>query len=520
MGCLSLRLDLLDEVVISRRAASVGGQPSLDYLPGANLLGAVAAVLYRELSREDAWLLFHSGKLRFRNALPLSGEEPAWPLPLCWYRDAEASFLDGNGGLQADRVYNLMHCRDGELPLDLAGMPRRAAPMPEGYVALSGRYLRPRAVFRMKTAISLETGRLADHRAFGYQSLAEGQSFIAAIAHDEDVPERLMERLQVFFEERPILSFGRSRSAQYGRVECRPMPGASREPPAPPPVGDELSLWLLSDLAACDKHGFPTLAPEAEALGLPPAEPVPRKTFVRCRAYSPYNGFHRLYGSERQVIGQGSVLTYRLLGHLDSAARIELADRIGKGLGLYREAGLGHCVLAPALLATRHPEFGAASPVPVPAGLPVPPIPDHPVANWLLDAAENRSVRGGMRQWAGQAVGELDRLERNARRLNGLREDQPASPSRSRWGRVAEAARRANASVNGYQRLREELFTEVNLICQLHDQDWSRPTADSDGQALNYRDWLEAKMAERPDDAPSAIGLLAELAQRRLSGKH
>lgn len=521
MGSLSLDLELLDEVALSRRPASEGAQPGLDYLPGANLLGAVAGALYAALSREEAWTLFHSGTVRFGNGLPLGlGGELGWPMPLCWCREAEVSPLGEDGKLLSERVYNLMHCRDGELPYCLDGSARAGLPMPEGYVAASGSTFKPRLSFRSKASVSSQARRGVGRGCFGYESLAEGQRFVADITWDDTLPAPLETRLRAFFEARPILSFGRSRSAQYGRIRCRWAPGPSPLPASQALSRNELSLWLLSDLAACDPHGFATLAPEPEALGLPPGALLPRKTFVRRRAYSPYNGFHKLYGTERQVIAQGSVLTYRLDQALDADAYRMLEARVARGLGLYREAGLGRCALAPALLATRHPQFGPALPVaPAAKADPQPEAPGHPLARWLVGAAEHRSRQGSMRQWAGEAVGELELLERNARRLSGLREEQPASPSRSHWGRVADAARRADAAANGHRRLCEELFAEVGAVCRAHDEDWGRQTASAFGQPLTYRDWLRSKVAERPEDSPSAIALLAELAQRRLAGK-
>jgi CRISPR-associated protein Csx10 len=522
MGGLSLDLELLDEVALSRRPASEGAQPGLDYLPGANVLGAVAGALYATLGREEAWTVFHSGQVRFGNGLPLGpGGEPGWPMPLCWCREAEVSPLGEDGRLVSDRVYNLMHCRDGELPYCLEGSARAGLPMPEGYVAASGGYFKPRLTFRSKAAVSSEAGRGIGQSCFGYESLAEGQRFLADIAWDDTLPAHLETRVRAFFEARPVLSFGRSRSAQYGRVKCHMTPEPDPGPARHAMAGNELSLWLLSDLAACDPHGFSTLAPEPEALGLPSGVLLPRKTFVRRRAYSPYNGFHRLYGAERQVIAQGSVLTYRLDQPLDADACRLLEAQVARGLGLYRESGLGRCALAPALLATRHPQFGSALPeAPVAArGEALSNAPGHPLARWLVGAAEHRSRQGGMRQWAGEAVGELELLERNARRLSGLREDQSASPSRSHWGRVADAARRAGAAANGHRRLCEELFAEVGAVCRAHDEDWGRQTASAFGQPLTYRDWLRGKVAERPEDSPSAIALLAELAQRRLAGK-
>src|SRR5579885_854668 len=60
-----LRLTLLDDVALSERAASAGPHLGLDYIPGATLLGAAARRLYDSLSRDDAFLAFHSGKVRF-----------------------------------------------------------------------------------------------------------------------------------------------------------------------------------------------------------------------------------------------------------------------------------------------------------------------------------------------------------------------------------------------------------------------------------------------------------------------
>lgn len=505
MGQLSLAFALIDEVVISRRSASSGGQPGLDYLPGAHLLGALAAALYRELPREDTWLMFHSGKLRFGNALPLTRDgEPAWPWPLCWHQDAAQ-----RDEFAVDRIVNLLHTQ--------APTTDHLPPLAEGYISLSGGFYRPRAAFRMKSAISPDTGRLDDSGGFGYESLSEGQHFHAAITYDDDVPARVLAPLTAFFAAHPTLSFGRSRSAQYGRVACTPTAAHPAIPMQPEP-GLEFSLWLLADLAACDEHGFPTLSPSGRDLGLADADLVAEKTFLRQRSYSPYNSFHGLYGTERQVLVQGSVLTYRLHQPLTAADWTAMRQRVERGLGLYRESGLGRCALAPSLLATPHPEFAPATTACAAYADPIA-APDHPLARWLLHATESGSLRGGMKQWATQALWELEQLERNARRLSGLREDQPASPARSQWGRVAEAARRAAAADSGFQTLHAELFGETSPICRLHDEDWSRPTATRDGQALTYRDWLHHKMAERPADAPSAIGLLADMAQRRLSAK-
>jgi CRISPR-associated protein Csx10 len=504
MRGFGLRLQLLDDVAVGQPS----GGPALDYLPGSLLLGAAAAALYRKLPRENAFMLFHSGCVRFGNGLPLApGDEPAWPVPLCWYRDRAGP--SGGERWPGERIVSRLH-RVGEEP------GRGLHPLAEGYVTETGGYLRPRTGFRAKTPVA---GATPDGgRPFGYAVLLEGQSFLADIAWEDSAASACLECLYAFFDAAPVLLLGRSRSAQFGRVACEVV----EVPPAPaslPDLGEELVLWLLSDLAALDGQGFPTLAPTAEDLGLPPAEPVPEQTFIQTRRYAPYNRHHQLYGSERQVIRQGSVLTYRLRGELDAATRNALAARLARGLGGYREFGLGRSVLAPTLLAEAYPAIAATPDRRTEPVATVIPVPDHPLARWLQVAAEHGSIQGGLKQWVECAIWELDELERNARRLSGLREDQSASPGKAPWGRVAEAARRALQTPDGPRRLHGELFTAPNAVCRPLDEDWDRPTATRQGQPLTYRQWLQRKLAERPDDAAPALRLLAEMAQRRRTGR-
>ncbi len=60
MRAMELELALVDDVVATEYPATEGGHGSLDYLPGAMLLGVAARRLYPTLTRADAFLLFLS----------------------------------------------------------------------------------------------------------------------------------------------------------------------------------------------------------------------------------------------------------------------------------------------------------------------------------------------------------------------------------------------------------------------------------------------------------------------------
>ena len=73
MKILQFKCHLHSDVIINQKAATVGNQSSLDFIPGSNFLGISASELYNKYSSDPytTWLLFHSGKVRFGDAHPL-----------------------------------------------------------------------------------------------------------------------------------------------------------------------------------------------------------------------------------------------------------------------------------------------------------------------------------------------------------------------------------------------------------------------------------------------------------------
>lgn len=445
-------------VIISRQAASAGAHQSLDYIPGAALLGLAASRLYAELAPAQAWTLFHSGRVRFGDGLPRhESGETGWPMPISLhhYKGEDPA---ADAFLQADRLF--------DPALFVAARERQPVQLRGGYTTASGRRLRPEHIQVLKTAIDRDTGMAAESQLFGYSALAAGQCFRFELRADAEVAadlwQQLCQRLQ------GTARLGRSRSAQFGRVSIRALEGGS--PPAPSECGGTgLTLWLLSDLLLSE-HGQPCQVPHPHLLGLPEGSQwCEARSFLRGRRYSSYNAYRRRYDSERQVIERGSVLRYQLPRPLGAEERSALQD----GLGLMVECGLGAVAVNPALLAGERPRFGAPlqvqAPVRAPAAAEAQPADHEPALLGLLRARRSRRLGDlDAEEKARTLFADLCQRVREARVYNGAAPGMPLDPpppSRSQWGAIKQLA-------SDYRDDPAELFrllTDVN-IGQIRDR--------------------------------------------------
>ena len=504
-----LELTLRDDVVVSERGATEGGHRGLDYLPGAQLLGAAAAKLYSALEAEESFVAFHSGRVRFGNALPVSVDgATCFPVPLSWHGIKDGDTTEKQGRIVGESVWN--GCDHPKL----AG--RQTKQLRGGYVATeTGEVVRPALTLRMKTAVDPDTGRAARGQLFGYQSIARGTRFRAVLAADDSVGRELFDRLREALTGRLLL--GRSRSAQYGEVWCE-----ASDCPSAPSVFERLlgesrcSLWLLSDLAARDAHGQATLFPDPRWLGLPCGVLDNTRSFIRTRSYSPYNGYRRCYDTERQVLVAGSVLHFEF----ESPLREEHLEILASGIGDFRESGLG-VVHADRLLAETHPRFKESKARPSDSHWKKPD--DDPLIAWLVPRPE---AEGGKRieHWLAGALLELRAIYDAGRAFAGTPSKASFGPTRSQWGRVLEAAKAAS----NRSELNERLFVGKESICKLEsavsgenltpDEDWSlRSRPKEEAVVVTFASWLKQRCndSEISGNEPRAIALLARESQAR-----
>lgn len=478
MKGFDLTITLKDDCVLSERATTEGGHAGLDYLPGATLLGAAAAKLYRdpEVSKEGAFTLFHSGQVCFGNGLPVSRSgEASWPVPLTWHH-AKGVTVENKGRLNGRLIWSL----GGERNIPGNKQPQQ---LRAGYVTTSGILVKPKKSLRMKTAINPETGCAFDAMLFGYDALHAGQTFRARISVDENVSDHLLNKVkQALCGE---LLLGRSRSAEYGRVQAErnPLSKINQQENNP----KHITLWLLSDLAALDNLGQPTLFPKPEWLGLPEGELMIGHSSIRTRRYSPWNNKRGGPDLERQVISQGSVLVFDLKSPLNGTHCMHITG----GLGVYREVGLGQVWLNPPLLEKEQPEFSNPPEKEAPAD-PANGNKKSPLIEWLELQQKSGEVdfaipaRGLAKKYRG--------LLASACKLKGLDNKTEVGPSHSQWGSVLALAKSPAKDFT------VRLFDNGNGPCKPTAPGWQDEHWDEDNKCTrSFAQWLRDILGKDPD---------------------
>jgi CRISPR-associated protein Csx10 len=448
-----LTLELHEDAIFSARAATLGGHRSLDYIPGATLYGVSASKLYNSMP-DDAFTIFHSGKVRFGNGYPATPSgETGYPFPFAWHViKGESHKNEGDNRLLAsEKLYSPLF----EGGASTAG--KQLKQLRDGYVTNSGLLIQPKTTFRMKTAIDPASATAAEAQLFGYEAIGAGQKFHAMLDFDDDIDNSVIDK--VCSSLNGFIRIGRSRSAQYGTAMCK----LSEAPvPDPPPLAtNNVTLWLISDLSIGDENGMLALEPLPERLGLGSGKIDPDKSFLRFRYYSPYNTARRSYDQERHVIQQGSVLTYNLVNAPDD----EMFKRLLHGLGKYRSNGLGQVMINPDLL--RNPPSPARYPDMEINSIEEPK--NHPLVIWLKSQVETGSLKRKDKKLAEKFNRQLTSLYESARKYAGESPGSLVGPGKTQWGLILDAGKRFSAN-------REGLIAKFQEICKPDDEEWAKQT--------------------------------------------
>lgn len=497
MKQVTLNIELLEDVVLNERSASVSGLASLDYIPGAALLGVAAATLYPQLSSADAFDVFHSGALRFGCALPHINGEVGYPAPRCLHFDKENKPKAGEW-LADEALLNFAV----QAPNELSIQPKA---LRENYVTESGHLISVRTTSRLRTAIDATSRRAAEGQLFGYQAIEAGQNFQTVISATDSITDSLFN--QVVESLCGTRYLGRSRAAEYGRVMIS-RASSSDNGLVPAESSGALTLWLLSDLALLDDHGQPLLAPDGAALGLPGGQLDLSRSFLATRQYAPYNGHRRGRDTRREVIVAGSVLTL-----IDAAPLTdEDRSRLAAGIGLHVEQGLGRIAAQPQLLSGPHPVF---------AERPSVKVVEQVTSTKALTQPFSRGLMDFLTKGADQ-IHQADQHEADALRLfRGWVElltkaafhhpDGDYGPSAQQWGAVRDAASAHNGAA-----LKRALFEGKDAVCKATGEGWG----DShDGNKVHsFASWLETSLGESPSGR--MVAALAREAQRAAKKAH
>ncbi len=505
-----ITFQLLEDVIISERAATVGGHRSLDYIPGSNLLGACAAQLYNSLSKADAFQVFHSGKVRFGHGLPTSiTGENSYPIPLAWHSSKGMPYTSDHSSQQQtltpDSIFNLTQATEDE---KIGGQPKQ---LRSGYLTDALEYLQPQTRLRMKTAINPATGRASEGQLYGYQSLLAGQSFSSTLSF-HNIDEELENAVTNQFKKQ--LYLGRSRSAQYGKVGCNIIP--TDAPDSYPDKAEQTSLWLTSELALHDQFGQPinsnTIFQAFQDCGITLSSIDWARSFLRFREYSPYNSTRRKYDLQRQVIEKGSVL----IVSTESPLNQQQIDSLQAGIGLYCEAGLGRFLV-------NHPWLEFLHPQPLEAFTANQQSkqlqrPDHQLASWLMQRTSQNAKRQVDQEVADIYCAQIPNLYENAKRYAGIDQSSPFGPTATQWSLVLDLGKRYP---NNLEILQNKLFgtgdpdkdKNSEVICRIDDSDWTATTFTDDNNQTQFRHWLQEVLNNKKCQCPGhVISLIARSA--------
>jgi len=327
--------------IFSEQARTEGEHRTLAHIPGGTLLGWAAG-----RGRYDRWLrledgnktetVFHSGKVRFSDALPLANDgAPAYPIAQLLMEPKHAR---GDAKKLDPKSVRVGRGDEGKIVQYEA--------MKNKFVTRAGALVKPEQGGRLRTAT--HEGRADEGKLFGYQHIEPASlRYAASIEADGGaLDDAQWNALLDDFRDK-TLYLGRSANTGYGGAYACEVHDSQGEELWPAgsvaPGAKRVRVWALSDLALVDEFGAPSLVLRPEQIGL-------RSGWTYCdadsaisvRRYAPWNGALPGRDVERTVVSAGSVFSF--------TAESGEVGRLNCIVGMWREAGLGRIWISPPLL--------------------------------------------------------------------------------------------------------------------------------------------------------------------------
>ncbi len=337
MEKIQFKCELLSDIVLNDSSATEGKRRSLDFIPGNNFLGIVAAQLYKE-TNDDAWNIFHSGKVRFGDAHPSADNRRGLRIPASIYhpklQGMENSCYIHHLTKHNDdiRAMQLKQCREGFYIYDQNKK--------------SATEITVNKDFSIKSAYDSDMRRAKDSQMFGYEALCKGLIMYFTVEIEEESKQYKDEIIKALSGNHHI---GRSRSAQYGWVEITECSFEEIETTKQSISIDGkqyVTVYADSRLIFLDKNGNNTFQPCPEDLGIedPNAEIDWTLSQIRTFQYAPWNYKRQAFDADRCGIEKGSVFLVR------TSAGIPPEKTPEKTVGCYQNEGFGHIIYNPVSL--------------------------------------------------------------------------------------------------------------------------------------------------------------------------
>lgn len=326
MERMKFKCTLLSDIILSQSSSTEGNQYSLDFIPGNNFLGIVAASIYNNV---DALKVFHTGDVRFGDAnTSIDGKRRGLKVPNAMFypklkKTSEECYIHHlipNPNNDDIKKLQLKQCREGFYVFDQdTGTP---IPIDKNYA--------------IKSAYDSEKRKSDDGKMFGYQSLPKGLELYFEIESDLDEATNKMIADAI----KGTKHIGRSRTAQYGLVEIEE---ANYSEVLSNGLKGRKYATVYADgrLIFLDEYGESTFRPSAKDLGFKETDKIDwSKSQVRTFQYSPWNGKRHTYDTDRCGIEKGSVFVVECSESPSESAYI----------GFYKNEGFGKVIYNPEFL--------------------------------------------------------------------------------------------------------------------------------------------------------------------------
>jgi hypothetical protein len=404
---LTIELTASESAVFSRSAATATTHLTASYPKGANLLGWAARRFYGDLDKAvDAYTVFHSGKVRFSDAVRIVKEDAVFPNPAILL---EPKHLGGEAQLGRAAYDEKYKEEEGTRP--------QAEAVKGRLVTFAGAEA-PMPILDRRLRSAKNGGLNAEAALFDFESIQPGKTrFRATIEVDEDVSEEVWTKIESAFS--GSIHIGRGHVTTYGGgYNCEVIENAPKVWPAPKEIAKDCTkvhLWLLSDAAFINKFGSPNLTPGPEDFGLNKDEwkQLNSETSTTSRRIWPWNSTYGSRDGEYAVIEAGSVFTFIREG----GSAVTHAHLVGIG----QERGFGRV----AVLEDTEFKFLSSS-INDEAAQPsadIAAIEDDPFILWL-NSKEVATADVGLDRWV------LEKTDEVKRRVKIAGQD---GPSRSQW---------------------------------------------------------------------------------------
>jgi hypothetical protein len=344
MRRLCFKCTFLSDVVLQATSNTEGKSVPLDFIPGSNFLGMVAARGGYTSFGKDAFEVFHSGKVRFGDAHPLIGNTRTDKVPLSWHMKKGASLRRLLSGNEPGEIYNI-HFVDSDQYTELINKGIQLQQQRNGYVTSAGQFASASYAYAQKSARDREKRRSKDQAMFGYFALPKGTEWSFWVEIDDEISDDTERRLVELLEQSNRL--GKSRSAQYGHVRIERIeniePAFSED--LKPTEDSHLYLYAQSRLALVNAEGFNTFEPTVKGLGLDENCVIDwSRSNIRYGRYSPYVSVRHNHDPERMFVEKGSVIAVKIPEGFDVQT---YRDTIAGGVGLYVSEGFGKILINP-----------------------------------------------------------------------------------------------------------------------------------------------------------------------------